>query len=207
MNNSVLKYFPNLTETQIKQFERMGELYPEWNTKINVISRKDIENLYMNHILHSLSIAQFMTPVDGTTFLDMGTGGGFPGIPLATMFPNCQFHLIDRIGKKIKVATAIAEEIGLKNVTFQHGDIGECHKKYDFVVSRAVMRLDELLPLIRKNVAKGGKNKYQNGLICLKGGDLNEEIGAVNYPVIDYPLTEFFNEPFFETKKIIYVPM
>lgn len=207
MNNSVLKYFPNLTETQIKQFERMGELYPEWNAKINVISRKDIENLYMNHILHSLSIAQFMTPVDGTTFLDMGTGGGFPGIPLATMFPNCQFHLIDRIGKKIKVATAIAEEIGLKNVTFQHGDIGECRKKYDFVVSRAVMRLDELLPLIRKNIAKGNKNKYQNGLICLKGGDLNEEINAVNYPVIDYPLTEFFNEPFFETKKIIYVPM
>lgn len=207
MNSSILKYFPDLTATQISQFEAMGVLYPEWNAKINVISRKDIDNLYTNHILHSLSIARFMIPIDGTTFLDMGTGGGFPGIPLAAMFPNCHFHLIDRIGKKIKVATAIADAIGLKNVTFQHGDIGECRQKYDFVVSRAVMRLDELLPLIRKNVAKGGKNKYQNGLICLKGGELDDEINAVNYPVIDYPLTEFFNEPFFETKKIIYVPM
>ncbi len=207
MINSVLKYFPNLTEIQIKQFELMGKLYPEWNAKINVISRKDIDNLYMNHILHSLSIARFFTPVAGTTFLDMGTGGGFPGIPLATMFPDCQFHLIDRIGKKIKVATAIANEIGLKNVTFQHGDIGECRKKYDFVVSRAVMRLDELLPLIKKNVSKENKNHYQNGLICLKGGDLDSEMSSVTFPVIDYPLTEFFNEPFFETKKIIYVPI
>lgn len=207
MNNSILKYFPEITPTQIEQFSKMGKLYPEWNAKINVISRKDIDNLYMNHILHSLSIAKFFTPVDGTTFLDMGTGGGFPGIPLATMFPNCQFHLIDRIGKKIKVAMSIAEEIGLKNVTFQHGDIGECRKKYDFVVSRAVMRLDELLPLIRKNISKENKNKYQNGLICLKGGILDDEMAAVNYPVIDFPITEFFNEPFFETKKIIYVPM
>lgn len=207
MNNSILKYFPEITPTQIEQFSKMGKLYPEWNAKINVISRKDIDNLYMNHILHSLSIAKFFTPVDGTTFLDMGTGGGFPGIPLATMFPNCQFHLIDRIGKKIKVAMSIAEEIGLKNVTFQHGDIGECRKKYDFVVSRAVMRLDELLPLIRKNISKENKNKYQNGLICLKGGVLDDEMATVNYPVIDFPITEFFNEPFFETKKIIYVPM
>lgn len=207
MNNSILKYFPEITPTQIEQFSKMGKLYPEWNAKINVISRKDIDNLYMNHILHSLSIAKFFTPVDDTTFLDMGTGGGFPGIPLATMFPNCQFHLIDRIGKKIKVAMSIAEEIGLKNVTFQHGDIGECRKKYDFIVSRAVMRLDELLPLIRKNISKENKNKYQNGLICLKGGVLDDEMAAVNYPVIDFPITEFFNEPFFETKKIIYVPM
>ena len=207
MNNSILKYFPEITPTQIEQFSKMGNLYPEWNAKINVISRKAIDNLYMNHILHSLSIAKFFTPVDGSTFLDMGTGGGFPGIPLATMFPNCQFHLIDRIGKKIKVAMSIAEEIGLKNVTFQHGDIGECRKKYDFVVSRAVMRLDELLPLIRKNISKENKNKYQNGLICLKGGILDDEMAAVNYPVIDFPITEFFNEPFFETKKIIYVPM
>ena len=207
MNNSILKYFPEITPTQIEQFSKMGKLYPEWNAKINVISRKDIDNLYMNHILHSLSIAKFFTPADGTTFLDMGTGGGFPGIPLATMFPNCQFHLIDRIGKKIKVAMSIAEEIGLKNVTFQHGDIGECRKKYDFVVSRAVMRLDELLPLIRKNISKENKYKYQNGLICLKGGVLDDEMAAVNYPVIDFPITEFFNEPFFETKKIIYVPI
>ncbi len=207
MNNSVLKYFPNISNIQIKQFELMGKLYPEWNAKINVISRKDIENLYMNHILHSLSIAKFMEPIDGTTFLDMGTGGGFPGIPLATMFPKCKFHLIDRIGKKINVARSIAEELNLTNVTFQHGDIGECRMKYDFVVSRAVMRLDELLPLIRKNVETRSKNKYQNGLICLKGGDLHDELSAVNYPIIDYPITEFFNESFFETKKIIYVPM
>lgn len=207
MNSSVLKYFPNITDIQIRQFKQMGSLYPEWNSKINVISRKDIDNLYMNHILHSLSIAKFMIPIDGTSFLDMGTGGGFPGIPLATMFPNCKFHLIDRIGKKIKVATEIAKEIGLKNVTFQQGDIGECRNKYDYVVSRAVMRLDELLPLIRKNIAKENKNKYQNGLICLKGGNLDEELNIVNYPVIDFPITEFFNEPFFETKKIIYVPM
>lgn len=207
MNNSILKYFRDLSDTQRFQFEMMGKLYPEWNLKINVISRKDIENLYVNHILHSLSIAKVITPIDGTTFLDMGTGGGFPGIPLATIFPNCQFHLIDRIGKKIKVATEIATEIGLKNVTFQHGDIGECRNKYDYVVSRAVMRLDELLPLIRKNIAKENKNKYQNGLICLKGGNLDEELNMVNYPVIDFPITEFFNEPFFETKKIIYVPM
>lgn len=207
MKNSILKYFPNITDTQISQFELMGKLYPEWNEKINVISRKDIDNLYINHILHSLSIAKFLSPTDNTTFLDMGTGGGFPGIPLATIFPNCQFHLIDRIGKKIKVATEIANAIGLKNVTFQHGDIGECRNKYNFVVSRAVMRLDELLPLIKKNIAKDNKNKYKNGLICLKGGELDDEIKAVNYPVIDYPITEFFNEPFFETKKIIYVPM
>ena len=207
MNNSILKYFPEITTDQVKQFELMGELYPEWNSKINVISRKDIDNLYINHILHSLSIAKFLNPIEGTTFLDMGTGGGFPGIPLATMFPKCKFHLIDRIGKKIKVASSIAETIGLENVTFQHGDIGECRQKYDFVVSRAVMRLDELLPLIRKNIIKGNKNRYQNGLICLKGGLLEDEIKSVNYPVIDYPITEFFNESFFETKKIIYVPM
>ena len=203
----ILKYFANLSERQVQQFEMLGVLYPQWNEKINVISRKDIENLYLNHILHSLSIAKFLNPVDGTTFLDMGTGGGFPGIPLAIMLPNCSFHLIDRINKKITVASSIANEIGLKNVTFKHGDIGECRQKYDFVVSRAVMRLDELVPLIRKIIGKNSKNNYQNGLICLKGGELDDEIKGVNYPVVDYSITEFFNEPFFETKKIIYVPM
>ncbi len=203
----IFKYFSNLTDIQIQQFKMLGSLYPEWNEKINVISRKDIDNLYTNHILHSLSIAKFLIPIDGTTFLDMGTGGGFPGIPLAIIFPECSFHLIDRIKKKLTVASSIANEIGLKNVTFQYGDIGECRQKYDFVVSRAVMRLDELVPLIRKNVAKNGRNNYQNGLICLKGGNLEDEINGVNYPVADYSITEFFNEPFFETKKIIYVPM
>ncbi len=203
----ILKYFSNLTDIQIQQFKMLGSLYPEWNEKINVISRKDIDNLYTNHILHSLSIAKFLRPIDGTTFLDMGTGGGFPGIPLAIMFPKCSYHLIDRINKKINVASSIAKSIGLTNVTFQHGDIGECRQKYDFVVSRAVMRLDELVPLIRKNIAKNGRNSYQNGLICLKGGDLEDEVRGINYLVIDYSIMEFFNEPFFETKKIIYVPM
>ena len=147
--DEILKYFPALTPTQREQFARLGELYPEWNDKINVISRKDIVNLYLHHVLHSLAIARFITPVSDTRFLDMGTGGGFPGIPLAIMWPDCRFHLIDRVGKKIKVATAIADEIGLTNVTFQHGDIGECHGKYDFIVSRAVMQLDDLVACVQ----------------------------------------------------------
>ena len=161
----LIKYFPNLSNTQVAQFLQLGVLYPSWNEKINVISRKDIDNLYVNHILHSLAIAKFLMPVDGSTFLDMGTGGGFPGIPLAILFPECKFHLIDRIGKKIKVASSIAEEIGLTNVSFQHGDIAECRSQYDFVISRAVMRLDDLLPLIKKNISSVQKNAFPNGVI------------------------------------------
>ena len=206
--SSITRYFPDLTETQISQYQQLGELYPEWNAKINVISRKDIDNLYVNHILHSLAIAKFLPdPVDGTTFLDLGTGGGFPGIPLAILMPQCRFHLIDRIGKKIKVASSIAESVGLTNVTFQHGDIGECHEKYDFVVSRAVMTLDSLIPLVRKNVSMKSRNRHPNGLICLKGGDLEEEIVRSGVAVFDEPLSVYFNEPFFETKSLIYVPM
>lgn len=205
--DEILKYFPQLSGRQQEQFARLGELYPEWNEKINVISRKDIDNLYTNHILHSLAIAKFITPVDGTAILDMGTGGGFPGIPLAVMWPGCRFHLIDRIGKKIKVATDIAEKIGLSNVTFQHGDIGECRVKYDFVVSRAVMRLDELVPLVKKNISRESRNAYPNGIICLKGGDLTSETHNLRYPTIEVPLTDYFSEPFFDTKKLIYVDM
>ncbi|MEZ3590478.1 MAG: 16S rRNA (guanine(527)-N(7))-methyltransferase RsmG [Muribaculaceae bacterium] len=205
--DEILKYFPQLSGRQQEQFARLGELYPEWNEKINVISRKDIDNLYTNHILHSLAIAKFITPVDGTTLLDMGTGGGFPGIPLAIMWPGCRFHLIDRIGKKIKVAADIASQIGLTNVTFQHGDIGECRAKYDFVVSRAVMRLDELVPLVKKNISKESRNAYPNGIICLKGGDLTSETHNLRYPTIEVSLTDYFSEPFFETKKLIYVDM
>lgn len=206
INNGVIeKYFSHLSEKQITQFSELGHLYPQWNDQINVISRKDIDNLYTNHILHSLSIAKFLTPVNGTAFLDMGTGGGFPGIPLAIMFPECNFHLVDRIGKKIKVASSVAETIGLTNVTFQHGDIGECRQKYDFIVSRAVMRLDELVPLIRKNVSKENRNAYPNGLICLKGGDLSDETRKISLPIIEIGLSDFFNEPFFETKKLVYV--
>lgn len=203
----IYKYFDGLTDLQKKQFNMLGELYPEWNSKINVISRKDIDNLYPNHILHSLAIAKFITPSEGTAFLDMGTGGGFPGIPLAIMFPQCSFHLIDRIGKKIKVAQAIAEEIGLKNVTFQHGDIGECREKFDFVVSRAVMRLDELIPLVRKNISRMQRNGIPNGVICLKGGELTDELQkSPGCPLTDC-LSDYFDEPFFETKKLVFVAL
>lgn len=208
MNVELLtKYFPQLTERQKQQYEMLGTLYPEWNEKINVISRKDITNLYPNHILHSLAIAKFLDELnDGTTLVDLGTGGGFPGIPLAIFYPNCQFHLIDRIGKKIKVAQSIAESIGLTNVTFQHGDMGECHNKYDYVVSRAVMPLPDLVKITTGNVSKKSENKYPNGLVCLKGGDLEEEIESTRFSVMDVKLTDFFNEPFFETKSLIYVP-
>lgn len=197
-----------LNDVQAERFRRLGDLYPEWNEKINVISRKDIDNLYVHHILHSLAIARFITPVAGTEFLDMGTGGGFPGIPLAIMFPDCRFHLIDRIGKKIRVAQSVADAIGLDNVTFQHGDIGECRQKYDYVVSRAVMRLDELMPLVNKNISRKQRNAVPNGLICLKGGDLADEIKKTRggEPMVD-DLSSYFDEPFFETKKLIYVPV
>ncbi len=204
----ITKYFPQLSQQQVHQYEMMGTLYPEWNEKINVISRKDIDNLYPNHILHSLAIAKFLGELrDGTTLVDLGTGGGFPGIPLAVFYPSCRFHLIDRIGKKIKVAQAIAEAIGLDNVTFQHGDMGECHTKFDYVVSRAVMTLPELVKISSGNVdRKNNVNKYHNGLVCLKGGNLAEEIAETRMPVMDFPLTEYFNEPFFDTKSLIYVP-
>lgn len=205
--NVIEKYFPGLSGKQREQFEKLGPLYADWNSKINVISRKDIDNLYTNHILHSLAIAKFLQPAPGTTFLDMGTGGGFPGIPLAIMYPECRFHLIDRIGKKIKVAQAIAEAIGLTNVTFQHGDIGECRQKYDYVVSRAVMRLDELLPLIKKNVGGKQRNGVPNGLICLKGGDISDELRAARADELVDELRNYFDEDYFATKKLVYVAM
>lgn len=204
------KYFPNLTEHQREQFGMLGRLYPEWNEKINVISRKDIDNLYINHVLHSLTIAAFLGEVaDGTTFLDMGTGGGFPGIPLAIMYPQAKFHLIDRIGKKLCVAEDIAARLGLSNVTVQHGDIGECHERYDYVVSRAVMPLDGLVRLVARNISRTHRagNRYDNGIICLKGGDLEPESRSVRYPVVEFMVSEFFGEDFFVTKKLVYVPV
>ena len=207
MISIIQKYFKDLTPEQISRFEMMGRLYPEWNEKINVISRKDIDNLFTNHILHSLSIAKFINPVPGTTFLDMGTGGGFPGLPLAVLFPDCRFHLIDRIGKKIKVASSIAAELGMDNVTFQHGDIGECRQKFDFVISRAVMKLNELVPLIRKNISPVSINAYPNGLICLKGGELADESKGIREEIMEYDLKNYFDEDFFETKKLVYVPL
>ncbi|MDE5665546.1 MAG: 16S rRNA (guanine(527)-N(7))-methyltransferase RsmG, partial [Duncaniella sp.] len=172
-----------------------------------VISRKDIDNLYTHHILHSLAIAKFITPVDGTQMIDLGTGGGFPGIPLAIFWPECKFHLIDRIGKKIKVAAAIADELGLDNVTFQHGDMGECKLKADYIISRAVMQLDELVKISARNVAQQSRNKLPNGLICLKGGELASELGRVKRPLIDVPLSDYFTEEYFKTKDLIYVKL
>ena len=207
MHTIIEKYFPELTDLQKEQFEKIGPLYADWNQKINVISRKDIDNLYVHHVLHSLAIARFMTPIEGTTFLDMGTGGGFPGIPLAIMWPHCRFHLVDRIGKKIGVAKAIAEAIGLTNVTFQHGDIGECRTRFDYVVSRAVMTLDKLIPLVRKNISSKDSNRLPNGLLCLKGGELDEEIRAARIPTLVVPLSDYFREEFFETKQLTYTEL
>lgn len=206
MIEKITKYFPNLTERQKEQFEAMMTLYPEWNEKINVISRKDIENLEENHLLHSLAIAKFIQFTPGTRVLDFGTGGGLPGLPLAVIFPDVQFHLIDRVGKKLKVASDIADKIGLANVTFQHGDSGECHEKFDFVVSRAVMPQPELVKLSRKNISKEGRNAIPNGVIALKGGDLQAELkGMTSSEIVD--LSNYFTEDFFKTKKIVYTPI
>lgn len=203
----IFRYFPGLTELQRQQFAALGPLYEEWNSRINVISRRDIDNLYAHHVLHSLAIAKFVTPVTGTTLLDLGTGGGFPGIPLAIMWPDCRFHLIDRIGKKIRVAQSIAESIGLKNVTFQHGDSGECHERFDYVISRAVMRLDSLIALVRRNIRQSSQNVIPPGLLCLKGGNLAEEIEAVSRPVLEVPLSDYFTEDFYATKSLVYVEL
>ena len=205
----IKKYFPTLTEAQTEAFGALGDLYREWNAKINVISRADTDNLYCRHILHSLAIAAFLGDLQpGTTFMDLGTGGGFPGIPLAVLYPQCRFHMIDRIGKKIKVAADIAPRIGLENVSFQHGDSGECHDRFDYVVSRAVMPLDALWKACGRNIDGGSprRNRYAPGLVCLKGGDLEDEIAALRRPVADVPVTDFFSEPFFDTKVIVYVP-
>ena len=168
----ILKYFPQLTDTQVKQLEMLQPLYTEWNSKINVISRKDIDALYEHHVLHSLGIAKYTSFKAGSKILDIGTGGGFPGIPLAILFPECQFHLIDSIGKKIRVATEVATAIGLTNVRLSHKNAIEEKERYDFVVSRAVMNAPQLIKLIAKNVSQTQRNAIPNGLICLKGGDL-----------------------------------
>lgn len=201
----ILKYFPDLTEEQKRQFAALYDLYTDWNSKINVISRKDIENLYEHHVLHSLGIAKVIRFKPGTKVMDLGTGGGFPGIPLAILFPEVQFHLVDSIGKKVRVATEIAGSIGLKNVTTRHARAEEEKQLLDFVVSRAVMPLTDLLKIIRKNISPKQQNALPNGLICLKGGELERETMPVKNKTTMWNLKEFFGEEFFETKKVVYV--
>jgi len=202
----IKKYF-HLTEHQEQQFAALGALYNEWNQKINVISRKDIDNLYEHHILHSLAIAKVLHFDAGTKILDVGTGGGFPGIPLAILFPECQFTLLDSIGKKIRVATAVAEGAGLQNVSTIQKRMEEEAGKYDFIVSRAVMPLQDLVKLTRKNVASKQHNALPNGMICLKGGELEREILPFKKAAEMYQVSDFFKEEYFETKKIVYLPI
>ena len=201
----ILKYFPDLTDTQKEQFAALYDLYTDWNSKINVISRKDITNLYEHHVLHSLGIAKVIQFKPGTSVMDLGTGGGFPGIPLAILFPDTKFHLVDSIGKKVRVATEIANAIGLKNVTTRHCRAEEEKQLFDFVVSRAVMPLTDLLKIIRKNISSAQHNALPNGLICLKGGELEREVMPVKHQTIVTDLKDFFSEEFFETKKVVYV--
>lgn len=205
--DSILKYFPNLTDEQRKQFEALYDLYIDWNSKINVISRKDIENLYEHHVLHSLGIAKIIQFQPGTSIMDLGTGGGFPGIPLAILFPDVKFHLVDSIGKKVKVASEVATAIGLKNVTFRHARAEEEKQIFDFVVSRAVMPLADLIKIIKKNISTKQQNILPNGLICLKGGELEHETMPFKNKTMLHNLSDFFEEEFFLTKKVVYVPL
>lgn len=203
----ILKYFPNLTDKQKAQFAALYDLYLDWNSKINVISRKDIENLYTHHVLHSLGIAKVISFKSGSSIMDVGTGGGFPGVPLAILFPETRFLLVDSIGKKIKVATEVSNAIGLENISFRHCRAQEEKDKFDFVVSRAVMPLEELVKIIKKNISKEQQNSLPNGLICLKGGELEGEVAPFRkYAEID-DLSNFFSEDFFETKKVVYLPL
>ena len=203
---STLKsYFPELTDAQKIQIDALFDLYSDWNSKINVISRKDIENLYLHHVLHSLGILKMLKFKDGSAVMDIGTGGGFPGIPLAILLPEVQFHLVDSIGKKIKVGQAVAEAIGLKNVTFRHCRAEE--ELFDFVVSRAVMPLADLVKIARKNIKKEQQNALPNGLVCLKGGELQHEILPFRKQAVSLSLSDHFKEEFFQTKKVVYVPL
>lgn len=203
----ITKYFPHLSPEQQSQFAALDSLYRDWNAKINVISRKDIDQLYEHHILHSLGIAQMIRFKPGTSIVDFGTGGGFPGIPLAILFPECSFLLVDSIGKKVKVAAAVAESLGLKNVRTLHGRAEEVKEKFDFVVSRAVMRLDELVRLSRNLVHHEHHNGMPNGLICLKGGELQAEIRPFKQIVEVQDLWPTFSEEYFKTKRLVYLPL
>ena len=201
----IQKYFPHLTEHQVEQFAQLEALYNDWNAKINEISRKDIQNLYEHHVLHSLGIAKVVNFKDDTTVMDLGTGGGLPGIPLAIIFPNVQFHLVDSIGKKVKVAQEVANAIGLKNVKFSHARAEEIKEQYDFVVTRAVMPMVDLMKVARKNIKKEQHNAVPNGIIALKGGELAGEIASMKNISTVWELNDFFEEVYFKTKKVVHV--
>ena len=201
----IQKYFTNLTGLQVEQFAQLEALYNDWNAKINVISRKDIQNLYEHHVLHSLGIAKVGNFRDETPVMDLGTGGGFPGIPLAILFPHVQFHLVDSVGKKVKVANEVATAIGLKNVKFSHARAEEIKEQYDFVVTRAVMPMVDLVKVARKNIKKEQHNAVPNGIIALKGGELNGEIASMKNIATVWELSDFFDEEYFKTKKVVHV--
>lgn len=203
----ILKYFPELSDVQKQQFAALEALYTDWNAKINVISRKDIGNLYEHHVLHSLGIAKVIRFTPGSRIMDLGTGGGFPGIPLAILFPEVHFHLVDSIGKKVRVATEVAHSIGLGNARFSHTRAEEVKDTYDFVVSRAVMPLADLMKIIRKNISSHQQNALPNGLICLKGGELANETMPFRHKATIWNLSDYFDEEFFQTKKVVYVPV
>lgn len=202
----ILKYFPNLTEDQIAKFTKLEALYQDWNLKINVVSRKDIDELYLRHVLHSLGIAKIIQFKDGSRLMDVGTGGGFPGIPLAIMFPECSFHLVDSIGKKLKVVDEVVEGLGLTNVKTSHSRVEEINDTYDFIVSRAVAAMPTFVHWVKRKIAKQQNHELKNGILYLKGGDLTEELQDYKTATI-YNLTDYFKEDFFDTKKVVHLPM
>ncbi|MFI1770356.1 16S rRNA (guanine(527)-N(7))-methyltransferase RsmG [Thalassobellus citreus] len=202
----VLKYFPNLTEDQIDKFKKLESLYQDWNLKINVVSRKDIDELYLRHVLHSLGIAKVISFKDGSRIMDVGTGGGFPGIPLAILFPECSFHLVDSIGKKLKVVDEVVEGLGLTNVRTTHSRVEDINETYDFIVSRAVAAMPTFVHWVKGKIAKEQKHELKNGILYLKGGDLTEELKDYRTTTI-YNLPDYFSEDFYETKKVVHLPL
>lgn len=201
------QYFPNLSAEQQRQFSELEALYHHWNAQINVISRKDTAHFYERHVLHSLAIAKVCCFLPGANILDIGTGGGFPGIPLAILYPEVHFHLVDSIGKKIKVVQEVAAALGLKNVKASHARAETIKERYDFIVSRAVTQMPVFLGWVKGKSAKQNLHEFKNGILYLKGGDLTEELAGLRYPVIEFPISAFYNETFFETKKVVYVQL
>ena len=202
----ILKYFPDLTAKQVEQFSQLQDLYADWNEKINVISRKDMDKFYIHHVLHSLGIAKVMGFQPGTKILDIGTGGGFPGIPLAILFPDTHFHLVDSIGKKITVVKEVAKALKLSNVEAQQARAESLVRKYDFVISRAVTRMINFYPWVKGKIKREDFNEFQNGILYLKGGDVDEEMEELDKSYVTYHLSDYFKEDFFETKKVVYMP-